>query len=366
MKKRLNDEIWMRKALALARLGLGRTRPNPPVGAVVVLNGKIVGRGYHERAGSDHAEVVALNDAGKAARGATLYVTLEPCCTFGRTPPCTKAILANGVARVVVSTLDPNPRHHGRGVRLLRRKGIEVVEGVCEAEGKALVVPFSKWIHTGIPYVTLKLGTSIDGRISDMNGKSRWITSAQSRRLVKKLRGEVDAVMVGAATAVLDNPSLLPAEGCGSKPLRIIVSARGGLLLTAKVFSDGNAAQTLIATTKRCPSPVADAFARTGAAVWRLPERKGRVSLRALLSELGRHGILHVLCEGGGTLAESLVRERLVDEALFVIAPKILGGTGSTAAIGGHGWSLPTAPRLEFTKVRQVGPDVIVHAAFRD
>ncbi|MEI6970915.1 MAG: bifunctional diaminohydroxyphosphoribosylaminopyrimidine deaminase/5-amino-6-(5-phosphoribosylamino)uracil reductase RibD [bacterium] len=365
MKKHLSEEAWMSRAIALARHGLGQTRPNPPVGAIIVRNGRAVGQGWHRRAGTDHAEIVALKDAGRRARGATLYVTLEPCSTSGKTPPCTSAILANGVTRVVIATRDPNPRHNGRGIGILRRAGVHVTEGVREEEGRALVAPFSKWVTTGMPYVTLKLGTSIDGRISDLNGKSRWITSEESRSLVKKLRGEVDAVLVGSATALLDNPSLLPAECSRSKPFRIVVSARGGLLLSNKIFSDGKSAQTIIATTRRCPSPVADALGRTGAAIWHLPEKHGRVSLKPLLAEMGRRGILHVLCEGGGALAESMVREGLVDEVLFIVAPLILGGTTSTAAIGGHGWQLALAPKLEFTDVRRIGADILVRGKCR-
>lgn len=358
------DEKWMHEALCLARLGIGKTRPNPPVGAVVVSKGRIVGRGYHRLAGTDHAEIVALKDAGRRAKGSTLYVTLEPCSTFGRTPPCTRAILSAGIIKVVVSAMDPNPAHNGRGLRLLKRAGLKVIDGVCESEGRILIAPFAKWIKTGMPYVTLKLGTSIDGKISDPSGASRWITSVDSRKIVMQLRGEVDAILVGAATGMLDNPSLLPDISSGSKPMRVIASARGALPLEAKVFSDGKAERTIIATTSRCPIPVAEAFVRTGAQVWRLPAKKGRVSIKALLKKLGHDGVLHVLCEGGGMLAGSMVLDGLVDEVLFMLAPIILGGSGTTPAIAGEGWPLNSAPRLNFTEVRKVGVDVLVRARF--
>lgn len=366
MQKTLNDEKWMREAIRMARCGLGKTRPNPPVGAVVVRSGRVVGRGYHKRAGSDHAEVVALKEAGALAKGATLYVTLEPCSTSGRTPPCTRAIVASGVARVVVPVRDPNPAHNGRGIMLLKRAGIDVAEGVCRPEGSALIAPFSKWVRTGMPYVTLKLGTSIDGKISDWAGTARWITSAASRRLVKQLRAEADAVMVGSSTVRIDDPSLLPDVRSCSTPMRVVVCSRGRLPLSAKLFNDGKVAQTVVATTKRCPAKVAGAYAAAGAEVWHVPAKDTHVSLRALLRKMGRQGLLHVLCEGGGTLAENLVRERLVDEVLFMIAPRILGGTSSTPAIAGRGWLLASAPQLEFTEVRRIGPDVLVRGRFRE
>ena len=204
-------EFWMQRALRLARRGEGLTRPNPPVGAVAVKSGKIVGEGYHRRAGGPHAEVVALSKAGTKARGCTLYVTLEPCCTWGRTPPCTDLILSSGVRRVVVSVRDPNPRHSGRGLTLLRRKGIRVIEGVCAEEGMKLIAPFAKWIRRGLPYVTLKLGMSVDGKIADRKGRSRWITGPEARNKVHELRRRVDGILVGGGTVRNDDPSPAPA-----------------------------------------------------------------------------------------------------------------------------------------------------------
>ena len=360
MKKSLSDDKWMDQAVRLARRGLGKTRPNPPVGAVVVRRGRIVGRGYHKRAGMAHAEVMALREAGERAKGSDLYITLEPCSTFGRTPPCTVAILASGISRVVVSVLDPNPVHHGKGVRLLRRAGINVTVGVLAAEGAALIAPFAKWIRTGLPYVTLKLGTSMDGRISDIKGRSRWITSNSSRRLMKRIRAGVDAIMVGAGTVRADDPSLLAPGKSAIKPLRVIVASRGRVPFTARVVCDGVAKLTVFATTRLCRSNTAEALARAGAEVWRLPDKDGRVSIRALLTRLGQQGCLHVLCEGGGVLAESLVRERLVDEIVFILAPRILGGSASAAAISGRGWPLRFAPRLQFVEVCRSGVDILV------
>jgi diaminohydroxyphosphoribosylaminopyrimidine deaminase/5-amino-6-(5-phosphoribosylamino)uracil reductase len=239
------DDIgWMREALALARRGVGRTRPNPPVGAVVVRDGRVVGRGFHRRAGMAHAEVEALRDAGGAAAGATLYVTLEPCSSWGRTGPCTEAIVAAGIRRVVVAARDPNPKHAGRGFRILRRAGVAVATGVLAAEGRELLAPFSRWVETGLPWVTLKLGMSVDGRLADATGRSQWITSPASRARVQDMRRTADAIIVGVGTALADDPSLTCRRYPASKPWRVIVDSRGRLPLKARVLTDGAAGRT--------------------------------------------------------------------------------------------------------------------------
>lgn len=348
----------MRLALRLARQGEGGTRPNPPVGAVVVRGNRQIAGGFHRRAGGPHAEVDALRKAGARARGATLYVTLEPCCTFGRTPPCTDLILETGIRRVVVAIRDPNPKHRGRGIRLLRRAGVRVDEGVCAQEAAELLAPFAHWIVSGRPFVTLKLGMTLDGRIADAKGKSRWITGPESRRAVHELRRRADAVMVGVETALADDPSLLPEKPWPGRTLRIVVDSRGRLPCGAKVLTDGHADQTLIATTSACPAARQRRYRRTGAMVLPLPSAKGHVSLSALMRALGRQGLLHVLCEGGGELAAALVRERLVDRFELFIAPRILGGRGTVPAFGGTGWLLGSAPRLELLECRRRGGDI--------
>lgn len=346
-----DDLRFMLRALELARKGEGLTRPNPPVGAVVVRAGRIVGEGWHRKAGGPHAEIHALRDAGAKARGATVYVTLEPCSTFGRTPPCTEALIAAGVKRVVVAARDPNPRHAGRGVTLLRRAGIAVTTGVAEDEARALIAPFSKWILTQRPWVTLKLGMTLDGRIADATGRSRWITSAASRREVQHLRRRADAILVGRGTARADDPSLLPVPARGRKPWRVVVDTHGSLPATLRVFTDEARARTLLATTRGESSPNRLV----------LPARGRYVSLRALMRELGRRGLLHVVCEGGGELAAALWRDGLVDEAWLFLAPKLLGGD-ARPAFGGIGWPLAKAPELEVREVRRVGPDTLIVA----
>jgi diaminohydroxyphosphoribosylaminopyrimidine deaminase/5-amino-6-(5-phosphoribosylamino)uracil reductase len=353
-----NEAKWMRLALALARQGEGLTRPNPPVGAMLVARGKKIGAGFHRIAGGPHAEVVALLDAGQQAHGATLYVTLEPCSTWGRTPPCTDAILAAGIARVVVGATDPNPKHAGRGLELLQRQGVSVTAGICRAEAEELIAPFAKQQHIGRPWVTLKLAQTLDGRIADARGASRWLTSPEARGAVQALRRRADAIMVGGETVRADNPSLWPRPDEGRCPVRVVVTASGNLPPNSNVLSDSHAACTLIATTPTGARRLARV--KTAAHIWTLPARGGKLDLAALLHKLGERGYLHLLCEGGGQLAGGLLRAKLVDELQLFIAPKILGGD-ATAAIGG-GWKLSEAPGMEILKVDRIGPDLLLRA----
>ena len=359
-----SHEPRMREALQLARKGLGLTRPNPAVGALLVKGATTVGAAYHHKAGAPHAEILALREAGNRAKGSTLYVTLEPCSTWGRTPPCTDAVIDAGISEVVVACRDPNPLHSGRGIQLLRKHGIKVIEGVCASEAKALIAPFSKWILTKRPYVTLKLASTMDGRIADRDGHSRWITGSQSRERVHEYRRQADAVVVGIRTAIADNPSLLPVRPKGRKPYRIIVDTAGRLPVGAKCLSDDHVSQTIVATTSLAGSAFFNRVHATGASVLVIPSKGMHVSLKALMKRLGEMGLLHVLCEGGGELAASLVREKLVDEILLFVGPTMLGG-GSTPVIGGEGWSLAAAPRFAIASVEQLGSDLLIHATMR-
>lgn len=368
MTTRLNHNHWMARALALARRGEGLTRPNPPVGAVIVRGSKqvrqgyLVGQGWHHHSGGLHAETLAIQEAGARARNATLYVTLEPCCTQGRTPPCTRAIIQSGIRRVVLAARDPNPRHNGRGIAILRKAGLEVMEGVAAPEARLLIAPFTQWIRTRRPYLTLKLAISLDGKIADERGRSRWITGLAARRQVQAWRRSADAILVGARTGKADDPSLLPKPSGGRRPWRVIVDTRGTLASSAKIFTDGFQAQTIIATTRRCPARQRNAWQSTGAQVWVLPGSRGGVSLTTLMKKLGSLGCLHVLCEGGGELAASLIRARLVNEFRFFIAPCIIGGGKAPGAVGGAGWSLSASPKLVFTECRRIGQDILITA----
>ena len=356
-----DDNMWMTEALRLARLGEGLTRPNPPVGAVIVKAGRIVGRGWHRKAGGPHAEIHALRQAGRRAAGATLYVTLEPCSTWGRTPPCTEAIIHAGIKTVVAAIPDPNPRHAGKGFRLLRRAGIEVVTGMGASEAHEILAPFACAMIHKRPRVTLKLAQSLDGRIADSQGRSKWISGPVSRTLVQALRRRVDAVMVGAGTVIKDDPSLLPRPAKGRAPFRVIVDAAGKVPLRSRVFTDESASRTILATTKRCPARVQAAVVAKGGQVLVLPGTGRGVSLPALMRSLKALGVLHVLCEGGGELAASLIQTGLVDEIVMFTAPVIIGGNG-VASVGGAGWPLPAAPRFKIVETRLVGGDILVRA----
>lgn len=349
----------MRQALRLARRGEGMTRPNPPVGAVVVRNGVAVGAGYHRKAGGPHAEVYALRRAGKRARGATLYVTLEPCCTWGRTPPCTDAILAAGIRRVVVAAADPNPAHAGRGLRILRKAGLRVDTGLCKMEAQELVEPFAKRLLRRRPWVVVKLAVSVDGKIADSTGRSKWISGEASRREVQALRRRCDAIVVGAGTALADDPSLLPRPARGRRPMRIVVDARGHVSPAARIFQRLEEGRTVIATTRRCGAGRRKAYEQAGAEVWVLPGTLGGVSIPAFLRRMAAEGVMRAMAEGGGVLSEGLFKAGVVDELVLFFAPMLLGGQG-VDSIGGTGWRLKKAPRLFLAGVRRVGEDLMM------
>ena len=363
MMDRSEHVTWMERALALAAKGEGLTRPNPPVGGILLSRkGDCVAEAWHKRAGGPHAEALLLRKAGDAARGGTLYVTLEPCSTHGRTPPCTEAILASGIKRVVVGCQDPNPRHAGKGLRHLIRNGVDVTTGVCKPEAEALIEPFACWVQRGTPFVTLKLATSLDGRIADAKRRSQWITGKVARTNVHTLRRRVDAVLVGAGTVREDNPSLLPRPLRGRKTYRIVVTSTCRLDPSAKIFTDGEQERTIVLTTKRASATKKAALAATGAEVLMVTERKGRPSLKAGLRLLGQRGLLHVLCEGGGELAGSLIVQELVDDVQLFVAPIWLGDQGSLASLQGVGWPLSQAPSLKVKDTHQVGDDLFIHA----
>lgn len=355
------DAAYMRQAIGLARRGLGRTSPNPPVGAVVVAGGRVVGRGWHHRPGAAHGEAAALVEAGRRARGATLYVTLEPCNHHGRTGPCTEAILAAGVRRVVFGARDPNPEVRGGGAARLRRAGLEVLGGVAAPACEALIAPFTSLVRRGRPLVTLKLAASLDGRIATRTGASRWISGPAARQLVHRWRDEMDAVMVGIGTVLADDPRLTCRRRGGRDPLRVIVDSRLRLPLTAHVLTKKAAPGTLLASVTSQGRKLAALRAR-GATVLPLPGRDGRVSLRRLLRALGRRGIASVLLEGGATLAAAALRDGLVDRVCVFLAPTLIGGDGRPllASLGVD--RLRAAPRLRWRAVERLGDDWLLCA----
>ena len=356
-----DDAAFMRLALRLGRRGLGRTSPNPAVGAVVVAGGEIVGRGHHRRAGEPHAEIEALKDAGDRARGATLYVTLEPCNHHGKTPPCTEAVLAADIRRVVFGVRDPNRDVKGGGAERLRRRGVEVIGGVEAKPCGDLVAGFARYAQIGRPLVTLKLAASLDGRIATRTGASRWITGPRARRFVHRLRNETDAVMVGAGTVIADDPSLTCRVRGGRDPLRVIVDGRLRLPREARVLTKDLARGTLLATVTR-KTQILDQMRRDGVTVLVLPGRRGNLSLRRLLEALGDRGVRSVLIEGGATLAAAALRERVVDRLLLFVAPKLIGGDGRPMISSLGVDRLADAPHVGPLAVSRLGDDVLIRA----
>lgn len=354
------EERYLRMALRLGLRGAGRTSPNPLVGAVLVREGRVLAKGYHRQAGADHAEIVALKRAGKRARGATLYINLEPCDHQGRTPPCTLALIGSGVRRVVAGMVDPNPLVSGKGIRRLRRAGVRVDVGLLEAECRRLNEAFIKYITRRTPFVVLKLAASLDGKIATSTGDSRWITGSAARRYVHRLRDQVDAIVVGIGTVLADDPELTCRIRGGRNPLRIVLDRHLRIPLTARLLHGADPEKTIVVTGSRAPEKKVEAIQGYGATVWRLPLRAGRIPFGPLLKKLGKMGLLSVMIEGGGTTASRALQENVVDKVLFFYAPKILGGEGRDM-IGALGIKqVGRCRRIRDVEVKRFGPDLLI------
>jgi len=357
----------MRRAIRLARRAEGHTSPNPLVGAVIVKDGAVVGSGYHRKAGQPHAEVNAITDAGRKTQGATLYVTLEPCDHFGRTPPCTDAIIASGIREAVIAMRDPNPLNNGRGLRRLARHGIKVSVGMLEGEARAINKPYSKYITARMPYVTVKIAQSLDGKIATRTGDAKWVSSEESRRFVHRLRGKVDAVMVGAATVIRDDP-LLTCRPDGRAaalrhPVRVIVDTYLKTPERARVIRSVGQGSVVIATSKKAPASKIARMRSRGVDMLVVGSSGGRIRMRQLLKMLAERGITHLLVEGGGELIGSLVEARLVDTFLFFIAPKIIGGRDAKTSVEGGGVaSMKDCLRLNEMRVTKMQHDIMIEA----
>ncbi|MBX3330826.1 MAG: bifunctional diaminohydroxyphosphoribosylaminopyrimidine deaminase/5-amino-6-(5-phosphoribosylamino)uracil reductase RibD [Nitrospira sp.] len=358
----------MTLALRLAAKGQGTTSPNPMVGAVVVREGRIIGRGFHLRPGTLHAEILALRQAGKRAQGATLYVTLEPCCHLKkRTPPCVPEILRSRVRRVVIAMQDPNPSVKGKGAAALRRAGLSVTVGVARSEAEKLNKSYCHWMKTGRPYVTLKTGMTLDGKMATATGESRWITGASSRREVHQFRCCVDAVLIGVETVLADDPSLTARTGprleklASRQPLRIVVDSRLRTPFKAQVLTQQGKAKTIIATTAAAPAAQRSVLQEKGVEILTLPTRQNRVSLPALLKQLGRRGITSLLVEGGSEVNAAMLKAKLVDRIRLYMAPLLLGGQNAKSVIGGESPArLAGAIEVRHVVTRFVGNDVVV------
>ena len=325
-KKTLDDNYFMREAIRLARKGIGKTSPNPVVGAVIVRNGKIIGRGYHRKYGDWHAEINAIKDANSNVKGATAYITLEPCSHYGKTPPCVDTLIKERIGRVVVGTLDPNPSVNSKGIKTLKSKGMKIDVGILEDECRELNEHYFKFIKSGTPYVTVKYAQTLDGRIATKTGNSQWISSEALRKYVHRLRAVNDCIMVGVGTVIADDPQLNVRYVRGNNPLRVVVDSKLRIPIKSFVLKDNNSHLTTIATTSKAPSRKVTAVKGLGAEVLVVKkDKKGRVSLRDLLRGLGKRGITSVMVEGGSEIVTSLLRANLVDKMIILTAPKIMG-----------------------------------------
>jgi diaminohydroxyphosphoribosylaminopyrimidine deaminase/5-amino-6-(5-phosphoribosylamino)uracil reductase len=365
MNKR--DEQYMHMALRLAAKAKGRTSPNPMVGAVVVKDGKVISRGYHRKAGEPHAEAIALKKAGRTARGATLYVTLEPCShTKKRTPPCTPLVIQSGVKRVVVGMVDPNPHVSGGGIKAIETAGIEVVTGVLEAEARKLNEAFIKHVTKKLPFVTLKIAQTLDGKIATSSGESRWITGEKARQAGHRLRDECDAILVGINTVLKDNPSLTTRIPKGRDPVRVVVDSSLRIPFDAKILTQKSNARTIVATLQGAPKNKIKKIQDAGAQALTVKGAHGRVDLRDLMKKLGKQDIMSVVIEGGAEINAAALKGGLVDKVVMFLAPLLMTGTNSLCSIGGSSPAkLRQALKLRNVSAKFIGEDLMVEGYIR-
>jgi diaminohydroxyphosphoribosylaminopyrimidine deaminase/5-amino-6-(5-phosphoribosylamino)uracil reductase len=354
-----SDEQWMRRALELAERGRGIVEPNPLVGAVLVRNDEIVSEGWHQRYGEAHAEINALAVAGEGAQGATLYITLEPCCHQGKTPPCTDAVLRSGVRRVVAAMRDPFPAVSGKGIAILQAAGLDVTVGVCEAAAHRLNAPYLKLTTIGRPYVHAKWAMTLDGKIATRTGDSKWISNEASRRRTHELRGRMDAIVVGIGTVLADDPLLTARPPDPRTPTRIVLDSHGRTPLSSKLVQTARETPTMIATAESG----ANELQNHGCTILSLPEAGGRVSVPALLDELGRRRMTNILVEGGSGVLGAFRDAGEIDEVHVAIAPCLAGGADAKTPVAGHGikW-IADALSLSEVSVGSLDGDVLIHA----
>jgi diaminohydroxyphosphoribosylaminopyrimidine deaminase/5-amino-6-(5-phosphoribosylamino)uracil reductase len=354
---------YMERALELAELGRGYTSPNPLVGAVLVKDGHVVGEGFHQRFGGAHAEVVALEHAGDAARGSTMYVTLEPCCHYGKTPPCSRAIIDAGIARVVMAMEDPNPLVAGNGRVELEHAGIEVESGLLAERAERLNEAFIKFATTGLPFIIAKAAMTLDGKIATRQGDSRWITGEEARDYVHWLRAGMDAIMVGSGTVEADDPRLTTrtASGDGRDAVRIIIDGDARLSPGRRVFSVNSTAPTLVVVKTTAPADRKDALRSAGAELIETEPKNQKTDLAEVVKKLGERNIASVMIEGGGGLLAAAFEAGIVDKVLFFVAPKILGGTGAPTPVEGPGvGTIDDAIHLADVSTRRIGNDILI------
>lgn len=357
----MTDEVFMKRAIALAKRGMGRVSPNPLVGAVIVKDGQIIAEGYHHCCGDAHAEIDAIGQARETIEGATIYVNLEPCCHQGRTPACVDTIIRHRPARLVVGTLDPNPLVSGRGLEILARQGINITVGILERECRRLNEVFFKWMETGLPFVTLKYAQSMDGRIGTSSGHSRWISSPGSLKFAHRLRACHDAIIVGSGTVLKDDPELTTRLVRGKNPVRIVVDSRLSLPLEAHVLQNQDQARTIIVTTDQADSSKLKLLAVAGIEVIFCGQSSsaGKIDLERLIAILGQKGLTSLLVEGGSKLLTSFLSARLADRLLVIQAPKIIGsGIEAVGALGVV--EMAEAIRVDVIGIRRLGGDILI------
>lgn len=356
----MKDEGWMRRALRLAEKGRGKTSPNPMVGAVIVKDGRVVGEGYHEKAGESHAEILALRQAGDEAREATLYLNLEPCTHYGKTPPCAPVVIEAGVKRVVIGMEDPNPLVKGKGVESLEIAGLDVEVGVLEKECRRLNEAFCKYILKKEPFVTLKIAATLDGKIATRDGDSKWISGEASRRLVHRLRDQMDGVLVGIGTVLKDDPMLTARIKGGNDPYRIILDSYLRIPEEARVV-ETSPRKTIIATTEMAPKDKVGRLEKRGICILILDSKEGRVNLKTCLSRLGEMEMMSLLVEGGNQVNGSFFDEDLIDKLLLFLSPRLIGDNQALGIFGGKGVrNLKEAVSLKGFRARRIGEDILL------
>ena len=352
----------MKKAVILARQGIGKVHPNPLVGAVLVKKGQVIGKGFHGRFGAPHAEVNAIRSAKGRAGGSTLYVTLEPCAHFGKTPPCADFIIQNNIKEVVVGASDPNPLVSGKGLRRLRKAGVRVRTGILKRECEELNRDYNHWIRRKMPYVVVKVAQSLDGKIATKTGESQWISGEASRRFSQNLRAESDAILVGINTVLKDDPRLTVRHlRNGRQPVKVILDSGLRISPNARIFSKASQGSVILAVTKKAGQAKQNRF-KGKAEILTLKEKSGKIDLRALLSQLAKRGFLRVLIEGGGEVIGEAFSEKLVQEIYFFIAPKVIGGKEAPSSVAGKGSAhLKEAFKIRQIKIERVGDDLLIH-----
>ncbi len=357
-------EKWMSLALSLAKKGEGKVSPNPMVGAVLTKNGTMIAQGYHRYFGGPHAEVEAIEKAKAKAKGATLYVSLEPCSHWGKTPPCTQKIIKAGVKKVIAATLDPNPVNSGKGIEELQKGGIETEVGIMKEEAEKVNEAFFKFMKRRIPFVIVKAAASLDGKIATYKGESKWITSEKSRRLAHRLRDRVDAVLVGVNTIISDDPSLLPISK--KNFARIVLDSSLRIPLKARIFQDRDKADTFVFTTSRSDKDKLLQLDKKGIKVVMMEEEDGKVSLVEVLKKLGELEIMNLLVEGGGEVIGSFFEKRSVDKIFLFLAPRIIGGRRALTWVEGKGVDfLEETPLIEINSVKKIGGDLLLEGRVR-